>query len=91
MTRFGKPIHHLKIKGDFDSEIDFKSFPLVVHPFIEFAACNKANYQYYDNWDRLSTRQKATIVAQYHLDKLIDQHNKAAEKAHYEMESKKGK
>jgi hypothetical protein len=50
-------------------------------------ACNAANYEFFDSWQRLTQDQKAEVIAQYILSHLIESH--AQDEQIRQMEKKK--
>lgn len=55
------------------------------------AACNKANYRYYHDWQELTREQQGVIVAEYYMEQAIEGHKNAAINELIEKNKRKSK
>lgn len=85
MYRNGLRIREIRLKT-VDTGISFNDLPGIVPLYHEIEACNAANYRFYDDWQDLSGKQRATLIAHYYVKNMIEQNvsdaqQKAAERA----------
>lgn len=94
IRRNGVPITKASIKSTIHTGISFGDFPGIIHPYYEIAACEKANYRFYHDWQELTPKQKSVLVAKHITDILLENHkedavNREMERAKVRAKSKK--
>jgi len=88
VTRNGVPIYKIKLKDAYQTGIEVDRIPGLVPEFYERQACNKANYCFDTTWQNLSMPQKASHIAQYTLENLLERHHMDAQTRHINARSK---
>lgn len=94
VTRDGINIHEAHVKNAISTNIDTDSIVVyghqLVNPIDEIKACQFSMMQWLDWLDgKISLKAKATAIALYRLDRIIDTHNNDAVQIYQERESRK--
>lgn len=63
--------------------------PGLVPKFYELAACKAANYQFFHNWQELTSDQQAILIAHYFGENIMESHKNDALSTKMEQDSKK--
>lgn len=74
VLRNNEPIQNLQLKYKLSTGIEVKDFPGIIPKFYEIQACHASNYQYYGNWKSLEPHEKATLIAHYYVNVLMESH-----------------
>lgn len=78
MLRNNEPIQNVNLKYRLATGIEVKDFPGIVPKLYEINACHAANYRYYSDWQQLESHEKATLIAHYYTNILLDSHKSEA-------------
>lgn len=77
--RHGRLLDDYPLSSTLETGLDFTHLPGCLPVYYEVAACNAANYRYFDDWQQLKPEQQAFLIAYYLRHKQVENHTKDAE------------
>ena len=90
VSRNGVPISQHSLSNTFETGIEFGvPHDSLLSELLVMNACMDAGYRYFHDWQDLTPRQKAKIVARYIMNKIVSAHESDAESKHLEKKNKK--